>query len=66
MGNLTIKDDEAVTDALFDLAMLSDLFINADKSGVMLKGMTLVTMGKFISDCINSIRVATGIELCTD
>ena len=59
---MSVVDDELASEGLMNIRMMADLFINADKSGVVLKSMTLVTMGKFLLEAADAIAHATGIE----
>ena len=59
---MTIEDDNLAVEALLNIRMVSDLFINADKTGVTLRGATLVTIGGFLKEAADAIVDATGIE----
>ena len=59
---MSIEDDELASEGLQNVRMMADLFINADKTGVTLRGATLVTMGRFLLEAADGIAHATGIE----
>ena len=61
---MTIENDNLMCEAMQNIRMVADLFINADKTGVTLRAATLVTIGGFLDEACDIIAEITGFEEC--